>query len=344
MTKRPQNMTILDVARLSGLSKSTVSRVLSGAPNISENAKKKVAEIVAETGYQRNEIARSLRSGRTGVVALVIPDIANPFWADVARGAQDAAVNEGTSILIFSSDWDPVREKQHLQALVKSRVDGAIINPVRDGLEDIGQFNLPIVLIGSSASRFPDMASVSSDIEQGVALGLDRLASSGLGLPVFLVGDNERSASERFLQAVRRWAAKRNVDCSGLIAENGEYNVDGGRAALERILATHAVPRSVFAANDLMALGAMQALRNKGLNCPDDVAVLGFDGIAAGEVTTPALTTVAKPSRQIGDEAFRLLMQRIDGGQGSRMTLPCKLYERGTLPARVNEPQPALMD
>ncbi len=343
MKKHRQQITILDVARMSGLSKSTVSRALSGASNISEDAQKKVAEVVAATGYRRNDIARSLRSGRTGIVGLLIPDIANPFWADVARGAQDAAAEIGVSVLIFSSDWNPAREQQHLQALVQARVDGAIVNPVRDGLNEIAHFELPTVLIGSSASRFPDLASVSSDIDQGVAIALDRIAASGLEMPAFLVGDEERSARQRFLEAVRAWADRRNVACDDLVLANGKYSVDGGRSATEGLLDGGAMPRAIFAANDLMALGAMQALRNRGIACPDRVAVLGFDGIAAGEVTTPALTTVEKPSRQIGEESFRLLMKTIRGAQGAHLTLPCRLRERGTLPDIAQARRPALV-
>lgn len=341
MRKNRQQVTILDVARMSGLSKSTVSRALSGASNISDDAQRKVAEVVAATGYRRNDIASSLRSGRTGIVALLIPDIANPFWADVARGAQDAAAENGTSVLIFNSDWSPEREEQHLRALVQSRVDGAIINPVRDGLDRIAHFELPTVLIGSSAARFPDLTSVTSDIEQGVSVALDRMFASGLGMPAFLVGDAERSARERFLAAVKTWADFHDVACDDLQIANGHYSVDGGRAATDDLLARAAPPRAIFAANDLMALGAMQALRLKNLICPADVAVLGFDGIAAGEVTHPPLTTVVKQSRRIGEDACRLLLKTIDGEPGAHLTLPCRLRERGTLPA-LAQPQAVL--
>lgn len=332
MKKQRHPVTILDVARLSGLSKSTVSRALSGAANISEDAQKKVAEVVAATGYRRNAMASALRSGRTGIVALLIPDIANPFWADVARGAQDMAAEVGVSVLIFSSDWSADREKQHLQALVQARVDGAIVNPVRDGLDEIAHFDLPTVLIGSSAARFPHLTSVSSDIEQGVALALDRIFASELGMPLFLVGDAERSASARFVASVEKWAATKDISHADLHVVSGQYSIEGGKMAVEAVLDASPLPRVIFAANDLMALGAMQALRDRGLKCPNDVAVIGLDGIVAGQVTSPPLTTVAKPSRRIGEEAFRLLMKSIEGDHGAHLTLPCHLREGGTLP------------
>jgi LacI family transcriptional regulator len=325
-------LTIIDIARLSGVSKSTVSRVLSGSEKVSPEARKKVDEIVSASGYRRNDLARSLRSGRTGMVGLLIPDIANPFWAEVARGAQDAAAEDGVSVLIFNSDWDPEREKRHLRALTQTRVDGVIVNPVRDGLQEIAAFDMPVVLIGSSATRYPHISSVGSDIEQGVALGLNRIAVSGLGQPVLLVGDAERTARERFLTAVRDNMRRLGWSHADLIIEDGHYTVEGGRAALERIL-DRQLPRAVFAANDLMALGALQAARHRGLRCPQDVAILGFDGILAGEVSAPALTTIEKPARELGRRAFAVLTDQLRGdAEVLRLSLPCKLNERESLP------------
>lgn len=334
--KKRQDTTIVDIARLAGVSKSTVSRVLTDAPNISADARERVQEAVRHTGYRPNHLARSLRSGRTGIVGLVIPDIANPFWADVARGAQDAASDHGTSILIFSSDWNPEREARHFRALVQARVDGAIINPVRDSLNEIADFDIPLVLIGSSAGRFSGLPSVGSDIEQGVALGLAHTNALGLGCPALIVGDAERSARLRFVAAVQADMQARGHDAGALLIEDGHYTLDGGRAAMERLLDGPARPNFVFAANDLMALGAMQAVRATGLRCPDDISILGFDGIPAGLVSAPGLTTVEKPSRQIGASAFALLAD--PNANTGHLTLPCVLSERGSLrltPARL---------
>lgn len=331
-------LTIIDIARLSGVSKSTVSRVLSGAENVSEEAREKVLAAVRASGFRRNDLARSLRSGRTGMIGLLIPDIANPFWADVARGAQDAAAEDDVSLLIFNSDWDPERERRHLQALTQTRVDGVIVNPVRDGLDEIARFQIPLVLIGSSAERFPQLPAVGSDISQGVAIGLDRLVAAGLGMPALLVGDPERTAQERFVAAVRAVGATEGWPLEELRLEDGHYTVDGGRSAMNRLLA-RGTPRAVFAANDLMALGALQAIREAGLSCPEDVALLGFDGIMAAEVSSPRLTTIAKPSRDIGRRAFEILSRRIAGETGGpRVSLPCALVERETLP-RVAYPR-----
>ncbi len=334
MTDNAASLTIIDIARLSGVSKSTVSRVLSGAENVSEEARRKVTEAVEASGFRRNELARSLRSGRTGMVGLLIPDIANPFWAEVARGAQDAATEEMASVLIFNSDWDPERERRHLMALTQSRVDGAIVNPVQNGLDELSRSQVPLVLIGSSAERFPELPSVGSDITQGVQLGLERLVQADLGMPALLVGDPHRTARERFVGAVREFGAAQGWPVEGLRLQDGHYTIEGGRDAMKRLL-QGGVPRVVFAANDMMALGALHAVREAGLNCPEDVAILGFDGTPAAEVSMPGLTTIMKPSRDIGRQAFELLSRKIAGDEDvPHMSLPCSLVERGTLPTR----------
>jgi len=329
MATRPA-LTIIDIARLAGVSKSTVSRVLSGSQSVSPEARDRVNDVVRTSGYRRNDLARSLRRGRTGMVGLLIPDIANSFWAEVARGAQDAATEEGASVLIFNSDWDPAQERRHLRALTQTRVDGAIVNPVRDGLGEIETVAMPVVLIGSSAARYPHLSSVGSDIEQGVGLALDRLTAARPGPPLLLVGDAERTARERFLAAVRRHGARLGWEDAEPRVVDGHYTVEGGRAAMEAALKVD-IPPTVFAANDLMALGALQAVRSAGLRCPEDVSILGFDGILAAEVAVPQLTTVEKPAREIGRRAFALLLGRIDGATETvRDTLPCRLRERGS--------------
>lgn len=336
MATRPA-LTIIDIARLAGVSKSTVSRVLSGSESVSASARERVNDVVQSSGYRRNDLARSLRQGRTGMVGLLIPDIANAFWAEVARGAQDAATEEGASVLIFNSDWDPAQERRHLRALTQTRVDGAIVNPVRDGLGEIEDFAMPVVLIGSSAARYPHLSSVGSDIEQGVGLALERLAAARPGPPLLLVGDAERTARERFLAAVRHHGARLGWSGAAPRVVEGHYTVDGGRAAMAAVLTT-GVPSAVFAANDLMALGALQAVRAAGLRCPEDVSIIGFDGIHAAEVAAPALTTVEKSSRMIGRRAVALLLGRIGGATETvRETLPCRLRERGSVltPAAV---------
>ena len=202
MTKRrDRRPTIIDVAERAGVSKSTVARALADAAEINPTRRATRCSRPREAaGYERNHLAVGMRSGRSGMIGLVIPDIANPFWAEVARGAQDRAAEHGVSLLVFSSDWDHDREARHLQALRQARVDGAIINPVADSFDDLDRFGLPFVLIGSSAERFPETSSVGSDIAQAVRLGPRSPGFQGTSGARLILGPKSRIARARFLR------------------------------------------------------------------------------------------------------------------------------------------------
>jgi len=332
-TSRDRRPTIIDVAERAGVSKSTAARALAGSSNITDETRDRVLKAAADTGYERNHLAVGMRSGRSGMLGLVIPDITNPFWADVARGAQDRAAKSGASLLVFSSDWDPEAEATHLKALRRARVDGAIINPVADNFDDLDRFGLPIIFIGSSAERFSSVSSVGSDIAQAVRLGLDHLVSKGHHAPALILGPKSRLARARFLRSVHEHCVERDLDPSILAVEDGEYTVEGGREAMRRLLDRPRVGHlAVFAANDMMALGAMMAVREAGLDCPRDVSIIGFDGIPSGEFAWPGLTTVAKPGRDIGERAVEGLFDEIEHKpEHRRIFMPCRLIERGSL-------------
>jgi LacI family transcriptional regulator len=328
-SRRP---TIIDVARLAGVSKSTAGRVLAGASNVTEEARRLVFSAAKSIGYERNDLAVGMRSGRTGLLGLVIPDIANPFWAEVARGAQDRAFESDMSLLVFSSDWQAKREEKHIRALRQVRADGAVINPIADS-DGVGRFGLPFVLIGSSAERIADVSSVGSDILQAVTLGMDYMVSKGHPAPSLIVGPKSRIARARFLRAVNEHCLARDFDPALLEIDDGEYTVEGGFEAMKRLLGRNRIGhRAIFAANDLMALGALMAVREAGLRCPDDVSILGFDGIPGGAFSNPGLTTIEKPARAIGRRAVECLFEEIDHHRETgRIYLPCALVERGSV-------------
>jgi LacI family transcriptional regulator len=330
LTKRP---TIIDVARLAGVSKSTAARALTDAEDVNGVTRDKVRKAAAAAGYERNHLAVGMRSGRSGLFGLVIPDIANPFWAEVARGAQDLVAENGASLLVFSSDWDHDREARHLRALRQAHVEGAIVNPVSDNVDEFGRFGVPLVLIGSSAERFPDIASIGSDIRQAVRLGLDHLDSLGHSAPALIVGPRSRLARARFLRSVHEHCLERDIDPAVLPVEDADYTFEGGYAAMQRLMERQPLGHlTVFCANDLMALGALLAARQAGRECPRDVSILGFDGVPGGAFSWPGLTTIEKPARELGRRAAQALFDQLDGRPATGRTyLPCRLIERGSL-------------
>jgi len=334
LARRP---TIIDVAKLAGVSKSTAARALTDAADVNQATRDKVRKAAAAVGYERNHLAVGMRSGRSGLFGLVIPDIADPFWAEVARGAQDLVAENDASLLVFSSDWDHDREASHLRALRQARVEGAIVNPVSDNVDDLGRFSVPLVLIGSSAERFPDTPSIGSDIRQAVRLGLDHLNERGHHAPALILGPRSRLARARFLRSVHEHCLERDIDPDILPVEETDYTFEGGHAAMGRLMARQAPGKlhahlTVFCANDLMALGALLAAREAGRECPRDVSILGFDGVPSGAFSWPGLTTIEKPARELGRRAAQALFDEIAGRPVTGRTyLPCRLIERGSL-------------
>lgn len=330
MGKRP---TIIDVASRAGVSKSTAARALTDSADVNDATRLRVRQAADAVGYERNHLAVGMRSGRSGLFGLVIPDIANPFWAEVARGAQDFVAEEGASLLVFSSAWDEGREANHLRALRQARVEGAIINPVSDSIDGLSRFSVPFVLIGSSAEKFPDTPSIGSDIQQAVRLGLDHLCEKGHFAPALIVGPRSRLARARFLRTVHDHCVERDIDPAALPIEDADYTFEGGHAAMRRLMARQPVGHlTVFCANDLMALGALLAAREAGRDCPRDVSILGFDGVPGGAFSWPGLTTIEKPARELGRRSAAALFDAIAGrAMSGRTYLPCRLIERGSL-------------
>jgi LacI family transcriptional regulator len=172
-------------------------------------------------------------------------------------------------------------------------------------------------------------------------LGLDTLISKGHGAPALILGPKSRIARARFLRAVYDHCVERDIDPASLVIEDADYTVDGGHAAMQRILSRHGRGHvAVFAANDLMALGAIMAVREAGRSCPRDVSVLGFDGVPAGAFSWPGLTTIGKPARALGRRAIESLYDEIAGrADHSRIYLPCRMIERGSLADLTAQPQ-----
>jgi len=319
------------------VSKSTAARALAGAQSISAEARERVLAAALALGYERNHLAAGMRSGRSGLLGLIIPDISNPFWTEVTRGAQDRAAAADLSLMVMSSDWDAAAEARHLRALRRARVDGAVINPVSDHVADLPGAGMPVVLIGSAAEAFAGIPSVGSDIPQAVTLGMDFIVSKGHFMPDLILGPPSRLARTRLVNVVHRHCVARDLDPADLAMESADYTVEGGRAAMHRLLARRGRGhRCVFAANDMMALGALMALHEAGVHCPRDVSVLGFDGSPIGACSAPQLTTIAKPAREIAARAVEMLVARIEGGAGqgsaeARVHLPGRLVERGSV-------------
>jgi len=333
---RPSAVSIKDVSRSAAVSISTVSHVLNGTRYVSPELRTRVEQAVAHFGYRQNGLARSLRTRQSYALGLVIPDVSNPYYPQIARGVQDAAAEAGYWVFLCNSDRRPESEIQLLEALEQRRADGVILDasgPDPALLAALRRLSVPVVLVGSRIEA-PDLDVVTVAPNGGyeavrhlVRAGRRRIALIA-GPPVSKQG---RPAKARgYLQALEE---AQIVFDPALIVEGG-YTREGGQEAMRRLLAMEQPPDAVFAANDLMAIGALAAARAAGKRVPDDVAIVGYDDIPEAAITSPALTTVSVPKYEMGRAAAEMLLERLGSGgareQGRQIVLPYHLVVRET--------------
>ncbi len=306
--KRP---TIKDVARLAGVSKTTVARVVSGERDrVRDTTRDRVLRAVEMLAYERNAVASSLRTDQTFIVALSIPDIMNPFWPEVARGVQDTFEARGYTVALLNSDWDAHREAVHLQTVRRNRFDGLVLNPIRITNAELCALKTPTVLLGSGGD-FPDFDSVGSDSAGAVLTALEHLIALGHRRIGLIAGISQRRVSDTRYDGYLEMHRRHALPLDTTLIVRCPYSQGEGAAAMRRLLALERSPTAVLAGNDLLAIGALRAAQQAGLRVPEDLSIIGIDDIAASSTTSPPLTTVAKPKYEIGAQAASLLLDRI---------------------------------
>lgn len=325
--------TMKDVAQQAGVSPSTVSHVINDTRFVSQQLRDRVLHAMRELNYQPSAVARSLRTKRTQVVALVIPDITNPYFPEVARGVQDVAEENEYSVILCNTDRVRGRELRFLKALRGQRVDGLILNPseVTSGdLQDLQDAQIPVVLIGSQIDH-PDLDVVMVDNVQGAYDAVSHLIDLGHRRIGLVGGSRAASSGEQRFQGYIRALADLDIPIDEEIITEGRFTREGGYESMKRLLALQAPPTAVFASSDVMAIGALMAIQEEGLQVPNDVSLVGFDDIAEASTTTPKLTTVSQPKYQTGQVAAQLLFDRVEGaspGERQKIVLSHQLVIR----------------
>lgn len=329
--------TIRDVARLAGVSKSTVSRVLNDNPNVSDQARTRVADAMRELNYRPNALARGLCTSRTGTIGLIMSDITNPFHAEVTRGVEDLAADYESNVILCNTDDRPKKEQAYIDLLLEKRVDGVIfLSSAKMGESDVSMLQARRVPFVFAGRTLPEVAadSVVVDSVLGGFQATNHLVGLGHRRIAHISGPARVSASadryEGYCQALRR--AGISID-SDLVAD-GDFRQDRGYRAMNQLLDRKTGMTAVFAGSDYMALGALEAIYERGLKAPDDIAVVGFDDISFARLHLVQLTTVAQPKYDIGAIAARMLLERIGDLSADRppqkVVLPPKLVIRRT--------------
>ena len=309
-------VTIKDVARESGVNVSTVSRALNGEYGVHADTREQVVAIARRLGYRPNRVARGLVTGRSHTLALVVSDIRNPFFSEVARGAEDAACRAGYDLILCNSDLDPEKQMRYAQSLMEKRVDGILMNSVsalsRKQQEQLIALGVPIVLLNRTTARSA-FSTICADNEAGGAMAAAYLLKLGHRKVAHLTGPRQHgNMTDRAKGFVNTLAAAPKPVRPVVL--HGKNNFQGGLELAQKLMAQHPGMTAVFAASDMMAFGVIRALMEAGLRIPEDVSVIGFDDVELAGIVHPPLTTIHQPKYEIGQAAVEILLRLSGGG------------------------------
>ncbi|MBT8240177.1 MAG: LacI family transcriptional regulator [Acidimicrobiia bacterium] len=329
-----QRLNLEEIGRLAGVSRSTVSRVVNGETNVSDAAKQRVESVIAETGYRPHAAARSLASNRTGLMGLVIPNDAaslfvDPYFGQLILGATGAANSIETTMALFLFEDESEQESVIPRVIGSGMVDGVVVTASAIGhtvAEDLGRANLPFVLVGRPHD--PNVGySVDVDNRGGARQAAHHLAVLGRTRPSLIAPPSNTTAGIDRRIGFLEGLSENGLDIGARTAE-GEWTELSGQAAMESLLDLE--PDSVFVGSDRMAVGALRAIQEAGLRCPDDIAVVAFDGLIPADQTSPRLTSVAQPVAELGRAAVLMLKSIIDNPE----TAPQRVVFNPTLLVR----------
>ena len=307
--------TIKDVAKLAGVSVATVSRVMNKSGYVNKETEQKVAKAIEDLHYEPNSVARGLAGKKTGTIALILPDITNPFFPEMARAVEDVASRHGFTVILCNSDDVGQKEKSYIEVLKRKYVDGIIFASNTLGPEDIEQMKrnkMPLVVLDRAPAN-EACSVIRSQNRAGAKLAVEHLLEIGCHKIAHIYGPQELVTARHRLLGYEETVRELSWYSPSLMVPGG-FKIEGGVQAVEALLARHPDIDGIFAGNDLMAIGALKKLHKLGIKVPQDIAICGFDGIAITEVTEPELTTVAQPIYEMGRLAAETLIRQVETG------------------------------
>jgi len=327
-------MRIKDVAREAGVSTATVSHVINKTRYVSEGTRNRVLRAIERCNYYPNAAARSLASGRSNILGLIISDISNPFFPELVKSIEMAAFERGYDVILSNTNYDARRTSHYVRRIIERKIAGVALMTSELDLSLIGELaskHVSVVFLdlGSAGER---MSNLVVDYEMGIEEAVEYLVSEGHARIAYVGGPARLRSAARRLEAFRDSVARHLPRARPPAIYEGDFKLEGGRRAAREILESKPRPTAVLAANDMMALGVMRECQAAGLRIPRDMSLVGFDDIAFAALTDPPLTTISLPRTELGRKAVEALMMTIEqpGHQGIEIHIPTHLITRGS--------------
>lgn len=305
---------IKDVAKKAGVSTTTVSHVINETRFVSDELRQRVMDAMQSMDYHPNILARSLRSGKSKTIGLIVPDISNLFFAEIARKVEDRGLEYGYSVILCNTDDDHAKEAGYIDVLITKKVDGIIF--ISAGYEGENLYKLlnnkiPIVIADRSLGDVvTDVVLV--DNWMGGYTATKYLLELGHRKIACISGPSSLTPSAQRVEGFHQALKDAAIEINYCLVIPGDFRSVGGEKAMNSLLECDKKPTAVFACNDMMALGAMRAINNRGLRVPEDISLVGFDDIPISQCVYPAITTVAQPIEELGSIVVKYLIERIE--------------------------------
>jgi DNA-binding LacI/PurR family transcriptional regulator len=333
-----QNITTMKhIAERAQVSLGTVSNVVNGTTPVREHLRVRVLEAIRSLGYQPSQLARGLRRNSTNMLGMVIPDITNPFFPGVVRGVEDVAFKGSYRVVLCNTDNDPAKEQAYLDELRSYRPAGLLVIPSAESnlAAELGPptpTSVAVVCIDRRPADWKGDAVMAAN-EEGAFQATEHLLNMGHTRLATICGPSHLTNAVERLAGFRRAVAKQGLRIAPEYIQEAKFDRESGHRSARRLLGMLPRPTAIFAANDLLALGALLAARELGLNCPRDISIIGFDNLDIGMFTDPALSSVYQPGYQMGARAARLILERIKGkkGRAQQIVLPTEIRIRNSV-------------
>ena len=327
-------ITLKMVAESAGVSVNTASRAINNKQDINLETKKRISQIAKELGYIRNAAAVALRTKKTGTIGVVIADNSNPFYAEVLNGIEVAAREKNYHIILANTQRDYRKEEEAINLLRAKRVDGLLIAPVQDRDDDIKNLldaNIPFVVVGRDFENI-EIDAVFNDEVKGGFLATEYLIKKGHKRIALIDGFLYKSPAKGRLEGYKKALNKYRISLDELLVSVGDINIEDGYERTKQMLEKKLDFTAIFAYNDMMAFGSMQAIKEKGLRIPEDIGLVGYDDISFSSLMSPSLTTIRLNKQELGIESVKLLLSRINGNRkkAKKIMLDVELIVRKT--------------